>query len=1062
MSDTNIDIVVRDGVDATIAPKLVAIRDAASSTAPALATLRRQINALNKAGGTLGPGFNSSTASVGVLTIAINGLTSVLNSQAAAQGKVSAATAVGSTVTRTAAVATQGAVSANVSAAASLGLLEGRTLSMNRAAANFASRVLGLGPILQAAFPIIGAIALLSVIYQAGTAFAKFYTQTKNAATLIGQSFDEIINPLRKTNDSLAVTNDKLDQTIAKLEKKPTTNGTVLALDQAREAADKLDEAVERVDKDLDKVLLKNRVGALGGLLTGQASTGDSEKLVKSQFDAIDKAREESQNRIDDLTNKQSQDSATLKGKARADALVADSKAVEGAVTQQQNAIRKAAQDAVSTINNAYNEVKKTNGQTTESFAVLNKGLQSLGISLNVGKGPGDQTANLTLLGKAAHLASEELRNINLTVANIGKNATVDKLRDQVSAQKDAIKEAAAEWKKLEAAYVSYNLKIAEGGKKATPQQDLAFLEQQRQTLNPLNTDKLNAKELPLQNAIDSQTFGQDQLTKFANLAKNMTLYGSALKETTELDRVFQEAQKKGLTLDQDTIDLITLNADYVNQQLPLQQEKTRIQKDAMKAEEDYQRAVTASETVMRDYPQLADGISRELNKLKIAHDDLKNPLNEFNRGIEQQKALLGQYGDQLTVSTQVDALANELRSKGVTNYRELAEAQRGVLTQQLAEQRQQSANNALYEDTVGVLEKLTEQRKALTTATNNELSAEAKQIALLKNQSQTNDAKLSTGQDTSNSSILKGALTQYVTITTVAKSIKDTLGSTFKTLADGTADAIARAIVDAKNLGQALKDVARSAVQELISGLIKLGIQLLIIKAAKALFGDDASSAGQTAIEKQIAGQIALTAVSLAAMAAVTAAGVTAATTLSAVWWPVAEAVSLATLGSNAIPATIGIATVAAIGTAASVPKLAGGGMVYGAGTTTSDSILARLSNGEAVLSARTVNMLGGSPAIDALNSGTRVIQGPATSPSSTVGGASKPMQVEVYNFAGVGIQVQQIDENRVRIIARSEADASVRRNADTASAAAVANANSKTSKAMRRYTTASRRRAA
>lgn len=48
---------------------------------------------------------------------------------------------------------------------------------------------------------------------------------------------------------------------------------------------------------------------------------------------------------------------------------------------------------------------------------------------------------------------------------------------------------------------------------------------------------------------------------------------------------------------------------------------------------------------------------------------------------------------------------------------------------------------------------------------------------------------------------------------------------------------------------------------------------------------------------------------------------------------------------------------------------QLAGGGMVSGSGTGTSDSIPAQLSNGEGVLTAQTVQALGGSPIIDLLN---------------------------------------------------------------------------------------------
>jgi hypothetical protein len=57
-------------------------------------------------------------------------------------------------------------VSARQAATASIGAVEGRTLGANRAAATFLSTTLGLGPALQAAFPVIGAIALIDVLAQ--------------------------------------------------------------------------------------------------------------------------------------------------------------------------------------------------------------------------------------------------------------------------------------------------------------------------------------------------------------------------------------------------------------------------------------------------------------------------------------------------------------------------------------------------------------------------------------------------------------------------------------------------------------------------------------------------------------------------------------------------------------------------------------------------------------------------------------------------------------------------------------------------------------------------------
>jgi TP901 family phage tail tape measure protein len=109
--------------------------------------------------------------------------------------------------------------------------------------------------------------------------------------------------------------------------------------------------------------------------------------------------------------------------------------------------------------------------------------------------------------------------------------------------------------------------------------------------------------------------------------------------------------------------------------------------------------------------------------------------------------------------------------------------------------------------------------------------------------------------------------------------------GNWVQKIGDGFADAVGRAIVYGENLGDALSNVARSAMAELISSLVKLGIQWLIMQVI-----------GQTA-------QKAMASTASAAGGAVATA-----------WAPAAAMVSLATFGANGIPAGIAIAAVNAL----------------------------------------------------------------------------------------------------------------------------------------------------
>lgn len=98
------------------------------------------------------------------------------------------------------------------------------------------------------------------------------------------------------------------------------------------------------------------------------------------------------------------------------------------------------------------------------------------------------------------------------------------------------------------------------------------------------------------------------------------------------------------------------------------------------------------------------------------------------------------------------------------------------------------------------------------------------------------------------------------------------------------------------------------------------------------------------------------------------------------------------ATVVANALPGDAMenlIGETNAFGTAG---KLATGGMIAGPGTGTSDSILARVSNGESVLNAATTARLGGERAINALNSGADLAGLARFATGGYVGGSSSP----------------------------------------------------------------------
>lgn len=212
------------------------------------------------------------------------------------------------------------------------------------------------------------------------------------------------------------------------------------------------------------------------------------------------------------------------------------------------------------------------------------------------------------------------------------------------------------------------------------------------------------------------------------------------------------------------------------------------------------------------------------------------------------------------------------------------------------------------------------------------------------------------------------------------ANGATDLFSGFFASFTDGFANSIGQAVVGAEDLDEALKNVAQQAIAGLISGFIKLGIQYATNAALAATFG--------TAITATTAGLAATTAVA---------------------WAPAAALASLASFGANAAPAAAALTTTTGLATGlALAPGFANGGYISGAGTGTSDSIPARLSNGEYVMPARQTRQYRNELA--AMRAG------------SYNGGSGSNTNIKVDNYGGERVQVQQLTADDVRIIVGQE----------------------------------------
>ena len=191
-----------------------------------------------------------------------------------------------------------------------------------------------------------------------------------------------------------------------------------------------------------------------------------------------------------------------------------------------------------------------------------------------------------------------------------------------------------------------------------------------------------------------------------------------------------------------------------------------------------------------------------------------------------------------------------------------------------------------------------------------------------------------------------------------IAGQTQSIFSSAFNNISTDITDAIMSGQLSFSTLG----DIASNVVREIITGFVRMGVQMALNAALNATLGT--AAAGQSMI---LAG------------------------TTATAWAPAAAMASLATLGANSVPAAAALTSTTALATSlAVIPGFATGGYVSGAGTGTSDSIMARLSDGEFVVNAAATKR--NRALLEAINSNERVsVAGGSGAGVSTQSGSSQ-----------------------------------------------------------------------
>ncbi|MDQ7965197.1 phage tail length tape measure family protein [Pseudomonas plecoglossicida] len=219
---------------------------------------------------------------------------------------------------------------------------------------------------------------------------------------------------------------------------------------------------------------------------------------------------------------------------------------------------------------------------------------------------------------------------------------------------------------------------------------------------------------------------------------------------------------------------------------------------------------------------------------------------------------------------------------------------------------------------------------------------------------------------------------------------------SAFNNISTDITDAIMSGQLSFSNLG----DIAGNVVRDILAGFVKMGVQMALNAALNATLGTAAASQSM----------------------------ILAGTTATA-WAPAAAMASLATLGANSVPAAAALTSTTALASSlAVIPGFATGGYVSGAGTGTSDSIMARLSDGEFVVNAAATKR--NRALLEAINSNERIsVAGGSGSVVSTQssaqsgGGQTNQVihQVTIENYSQSQVETRTDPDGRLRVLVQA-----------------------------------------
>lgn len=416
------------------------------------------------------------------------------------------------------------------------------------------------------------------------------------------------------------------------------------------------------------------------------------------------------------------------------------------------------------------------------------------------------------------------------------------------------------------------------------------------------------------------------------NELSRLTMLKPVREEQAKFDQIQEQLLGRKIRLNDEEAASIRNKIAAITEEKAISQQMDRIYEEIQGSSEEYAASLQAIDRLLQQGFLNQEQYNAKIQAANEAFENAQDPLRKYRQEMQFQIETMGVTGQQLDILSQRRQIEQEALRNGIALRKEDTDA---LMKQAEAAQYAQGVQqqyNQIYAENGGELEQMRQRADALSLAYQNgmitqgayitqmaQLGTQAAQLRIAMDQALPGDAfAASFGR------LLDGYKNMISGVTTA-------LGDMFVTLQDGFANALAGAIMGTESLGDALRNVATQAVQQLIASLIKLGVQWAINAALSQTLG--------MAVVASTASQAALTATA---------------------WAPAAALASLATLGANAGPATIGMGSTMVA--AKSFAMLGGVGFMNGGytGNGAVDEIAGVVHGKEYVMRADTVSRLG------------------------------------------------------------------------------------------------------